>query len=169
MGPFDILAEQHRELEERFEALEASSGAAEAEERRDQAQAFVALLRLHTRLEERHLSPLLLTRAEERARAHEEAEDHLTMRELLDELEEQPFDAPEWWARLVTLEDLLMAHVRREEDQLFPRLSAALSGAERGELRRALEASCDELSSRGRSWPHSPSTLNEPSEPSWDI
>lgn len=134
MGPFDILAEQHRELEARFEALEAG----EAEERREQARALVALLRLHTRLEEHHLYPLLRERAEERARAHEEAEDHLTMHELMDELEEQPFDEPEWWARLVALEDLVAAHIRREEEQLFPRLSSALSGAERGALRRAL-------------------------------
>src|SRR6185503_13697387 len=132
MGPFDLLAEQHRTLEARLEALEASD--TEAEERRELAQALVALLRLHTRLEEQHLFPLLLVRAEERARAHEEAEDHLTMHELMDELEEQPFDEPEWWARLVTLEDLVAAHVRREEDQLFPRLSASLSRAEQGEL-----------------------------------
>lgn len=119
MGPFDILAEQHRELEARFQALAASAGAAAQGERRDQTQALLELLRLHTRLVERHLFPLLLTRAEERARAHEEAEALLTMRELMDELEEQPFDEPEWWARLVTLEDLFAAHVRREENQLF--------------------------------------------------
>ena len=168
MGPFDILAEQHRELEERFETLEAEGGAEEADQQRERAQGLLGLLRLHMLLEERYLYPLL-TRAEGRARTREEAEDHLTMSELMDELEEQPPGGPEWWARLMALEDLLVAHVREEEEQTFPRLMTALDAGEQEELRHALEALRDELSSQAHAWPGNSSLLDGTAhEPSWD-
>ena len=40
MGPFDILAEQHRELEERISALEAEEDPGEAEAQRERFQAL---------------------------------------------------------------------------------------------------------------------------------
>jgi hemerythrin-like domain-containing protein len=153
MGPFDILAEQHRELEERFETLGAEEGL-DTDEQRERAHGLLALLRLHTLMEERHLYPLL-TRAEGRARGREELEDHLTMGELMDELEEQPPGGPEWWARLMALEDLLVAHVREEEEQTFPRLVVMLDAGEQEELRHALETMRDELfSPQGRLMSH---------------
>jgi hemerythrin superfamily protein len=164
MGPFDILAEQHRELEERFEALETEVGPGEADEQRERASALFRLLRLHSLLEERHVYPLL-TRAEGRARTREQTEDHLTMSELMDELEEQPPGTPEWWARLIALEDLLVAHMREEEEQTFARLATALDAGEQEELRHALEAFRDELSSQPRSWLERPASH----EPHWDV
>jgi hemerythrin-like domain-containing protein len=165
MGPLDFLAEQHRQLEERFTALEPEEGGDSADERREQAEALVALLRLHTHLEERHLYPLL-ARVQGRDAAHQEAEDHLTMRELMDELEEQTPDAPEWWACLVALEDLLVAHVREEEEQHFSSLGAVLTAREQDELLRALEATGAELTSQARSWLDNPPL---PNAPSWDV
>jgi hypothetical protein len=149
MGPFDLLAEQHRQLEERFEALGAQDGL-DAGEQRERTEGLLALLRLHTLLEERYLTPLL-TRAEGRARGRVEAEDHLTMSELMGEVEEQPPGGPEWWARLMALEDLLVAHVREEEEQTFPRLVVMLDAGEQEELRHALETLREELfSPQGR-------------------
>jgi len=169
MGPFDILAEQHRELEERFEALGVEDGAEEADPQHEHAEGLLGLLRLHTLLEERYLYPLL-TRAEGRARAREAAEDHLTMSELMDELEEQPPGGPEWWARLLALEDLLVAHVREEEEQTFPRLMRELNAGEQEELRHALMALRDELSSGAHAWPGNSSLRDGAShEPRWDV
>ena len=59
MGPFDILAEQHRELEERISALEAEEDPREAEAQRERFQALADALRVHARLEERYLYPLV--------------------------------------------------------------------------------------------------------------
>ncbi len=134
MGPFHLLAEQHRELEQRLEALDA--GEAVPETWRARAEALISLLRLHARLEERHLFPLLARVGG--ARVCQESEDHLTLGELVDELEEQPLGAPDWWARLLALADLLREHVRFEEDETFPRLATALNEGERQALGRAL-------------------------------
>ena len=76
-NPFDILIEQHRELEECFERL--ASGV-DPEELRSEVAELLELLRLHSRLEERCFYPLVM-QVEGRSRAWEEAEDHLTMRE----------------------------------------------------------------------------------------
>jgi hemerythrin-like domain-containing protein len=144
MGPFDILAEQHQELEERIEALESDESQGQPDTQRERLEALFALLRVHAQLEERHLYPLL-ARAEGRARAREEAEDHLTMRELMEELEECEPETDEWWARLSTLEDLVVAHVREEEAETFPRLLSLLDSGEQDELRRAFSGLSEQL------------------------
>jgi hemerythrin-like domain-containing protein len=143
-SPFDILIDQHRELEERFERL-ASEG--DTEESRGQVAELLDLLRLHSRLEERCLYPLLL-RVEGRGRARTEAEDHLTMRELMDELEEFSPGHSDWQARLFALEDLVVAHFQEEENALLPPLLTALDAHEQDDLRRELMATREELLSR---------------------
>lgn len=138
MGPFDILSEQHRELEERLEALVSEEGGeGDVEER---ARELAALIRIHGRLEERYLQPLIL-RFEGRDRAREELEDHLTLGELADELEELTPGGPEWLARLTALGDLLVAHVQEEEAALFPRIATCLNAREGEELLRGLASS----------------------------
>ena len=145
MGPFDILAEQHRELEERISALEAEEDPGEAEAQRERFQALADALRVHARLEERYLYPLV-ARIEGRVRAREEAEDHLALRELVEELEELTPGGDEWWARFTALEDLLVAHVQEEEAEVFPRnhLRAGSGGANRTE---SLPSRCCERNS----------------------
>ncbi|WP_254624169.1 hemerythrin domain-containing protein [Myxococcus sp. CA033] len=139
-GPFDILVEEHRELEERFERL--VSGA--EEEPLSAQRELLELLRLHTWLEERCLQPLV-ARVEGRARARQLAEDHLAMRELMDELEELPLGDAEWQARLYALEDLWVAHFQEEESSLLPRLSTALDPREQQTLRVELTLAREEL------------------------
>lgn len=140
-NPFDILIDQHRELEECFERL-ASGG--DSEELRAEAAELLALLRLHSRLEERCFYPLLM-QVEGRSRAREEAEDHLTMRELMDELAELPPGHPEWQARLFALEDLVVAHFQEEESAMLPRLRMALDSQQQDDLRRDIAATREEL------------------------
>lgn len=144
MGPFDILAEQHRELEECIEALESDESQSEPDTLRERLEALFALLRVHAQLEERHLYPLL-ARVEGRAWAREEAEDHLTLRELMEELEELEPKADEWWASLTALEDLVVAHVREEEVETFPLLLSSLDQQEQDELHRAFSSMREQL------------------------
>ena len=149
MGAFDILVAQHRELEECLAQLDG----APPEELGALALEFIALLRLHARLEERHLYPLL-TQVGGRARAQEEAEDHEAIRELTDELLELPPGSDDWLARLTALEDVVVAHMQWEEVLVLPRLAATLDGPEHEALRRALLSTSDEWESHAR--PHVP-------------
>ncbi|MBN1208263.1 MAG: hemerythrin domain-containing protein [Myxococcaceae bacterium] len=161
MGPFDILAEQHRELEGRLEALGADEAQREPQAQREQLEALLVLLRVHALLEERHLSPLL-KRVEGRARAREQAEDHLAMSELTDELKEQEPGGAEWWARLTALEDLVVAHAREEELETFPRLTSTLDEEEQEALRRALLGMRGDLLARAHALPGSEPLLEAP-------
>ncbi|NMO14003.1 hemerythrin domain-containing protein [Pyxidicoccus fallax] len=143
-SPFDILIEQHRELEERFERLVSD---ADFEDARGEVAELLELLRLHSRLEERCFYPLLM-QVEGRDRTLQEAEDHLTMRELMDELEDLPPGHPEWQARLFALEDLVVAHFQEEENAILPRLAKALDPLQLDEIRRDLSATREELLAR---------------------
>ncbi|WP_244237328.1 hemerythrin domain-containing protein [Corallococcus llansteffanensis] len=148
-GSFDILVEQHRELEALLERLDTET---DPEELLVQQEAFSRLLRLHSRLEERHVYPLV-TRVEGRARAREEAEDHLTLRELLEELQELTPRGAEWQARLFTLQDLVVAHVQATEHLLLPRLATSLDPGELEDLEHDLALTCEELLERSQRTP----------------
>lgn len=147
MGPFDILSELHRELEDRFAAFTPDEEPGEPDAWRERAEELAEALRVLARLEERHLHPLL-ARMEGRARAREEAEDQLTVRELLEELAELEPGGDEWWARFTALEDQVVAHVREQEAETFPRLSSTLDAQEQDELHQALLILREELAPR---------------------
>jgi iron-sulfur cluster repair protein YtfE (RIC family) len=164
MGPFDILAEQHRELEERITAFEVEEDAGELELQRERFEELAALLRMHARMEERYLYPLV-ARIEGRARAREETEDHLAMRELVEELEELTPGEDEWWARFTALEDLLVAHVREEEAEIFPRIISMLDEEEQSELSQSFLDLREELVPGTSSVSGSERLLEEPR---WD-
>jgi hemerythrin superfamily protein len=140
MGPFDQLAEMHRDLEERFEAIES----ADPDDVQPLAAELIEALQLHSRLEERHVYPLI-ARVQGRARARQGIEDHLTLRELIAEMEDLRPSSFEWLARLFAIKDVVMAHVQEEEAQDFPCLQKVLAPYEQEELQRALEHTHGEL------------------------
>jgi hypothetical protein len=165
MGAFDILLQQHRAVEECLAQLDdAQHDGTPPHELTALTGELVALLRLHTLLEEQHLYPLLL-RVGGRAQAREEAEDHLTLRELLDELLEEPPGSDGWLAHLVALEDVVVAHLQWEEARVLPRLATALDAQEQEDLGRALSATCDGVLGRGR--PHAPGAERSVDAPRW--
>ena len=161
MGPFDILSELHRELEDRFAALESSEEPGASETWHKCFGRLAVALRVHAQLEERYLHPLR-AKVEGRGRAREGAEDHLTVRELLEELAEHEPGADEWWACFSALEDLIVAHVREAEVETFPRLISALDPQEQDELHEALLALREELVSKADTVPGSERLFEEP-------
>ncbi|MCE9668335.1 hemerythrin domain-containing protein [Myxococcus stipitatus] len=150
-GPFDILVEQHRELEERFERLLSDEDAGGT---REPPRELLELLRQHLRLEERCLLPRVEW-VEGRERARQLREDHLAMRELMDELAELSPGHPEGQARLYALEDLLVAHFQEEESEVLPRVITALGPHEQHRVRAELATIRDEQRSLGAGGPFS--------------
>ncbi|RKH15508.1 hemerythrin domain-containing protein [Corallococcus praedator] len=148
-GSFDILVEQHRALEALLDRLDMEP---DTEELLSRQEDLSRLLRLHSRLEERHVYPLV-ARVEGRVRAREEAEDHLTLRELMEELQELTPRGEDWQARLFTLQDLLVAHVQATEHLLLPRLTTALDSEELETLEHDLALTCEELLERSQRTP----------------
>jgi len=141
MGPFEMLSGKQRELLACFESLDEVQG---TEPLRARVGELLEEVRLHVRVTERHLQPLVV-RVEGHRRALQEAEVLLTMHELMAELEAFPCGSLEWLARLMALEDAAVAHVRSLELQLFPRLSEALEDQEAVDLVRAMAATREAL------------------------
>ncbi|HYO55455.1 hemerythrin domain-containing protein [Archangium sp.] len=141
MGPFEMLSGKQRELLACFEALAPGEDGLPPPER---VEALLESLRLHVRLTERHLQPLVV-RVEGHERALQEAVVLLAMHELMAELEWFPWGCLEWQARLMALEDAAVAHIRSLELQLFPRLAAALDEGEQLDLVRGLAATREAL------------------------
>lgn len=162
MSAFELLVAQHRELEECLAQLDG----APPEELGALAAELASLLRLHSGLEEAHLS-VLLSRLEGGALAREEAEEHLVMRELVDELLALSPGSDAWFARLMALEDVVVAHIQWEEARVLPQLSAALDSSETERLREALKATAAVCSARER--PHVPGGGPSPHAPRWGV
>lgn len=141
MGPFEMLSGKQRELLACFAALRLGGNTVPPRER---VEAALEALRLHVRLTERHLQPLVV-RVEGHARALQEAEVLLTLHELMAELDCFASGSVEWLVRLMALEDAALAHVRSLELQLFPRLAAALDEREELHLVCALAATREAL------------------------
>ncbi|CAM3259795.1 hemerythrin domain-containing protein [Corallococcus sp. ZKHCc1 1396] len=146
---FDILVEQHRALEALLERLDTEP---DEDELRLRQEELSRLLQLHSRLEERHMYPLV-ARVEGRGRAREEAEDHLALGELMEELQELTPRGDAWQARLFTLQDLLVAHVQSTEHLLLPRLATSLDAEELDTLEHDLALTCEELLERSQRTP----------------
>jgi hypothetical protein len=141
MEPFEMLSGKQRELLACFESLDDVEG---TEPLRVRVGELLDEVRLHVRVTERHLQPLVV-RVEGQKRALQEAEVLLAMHELMAELEYFPCGSMEWLARLMALEDAALAHVRSLELQLFPRLSEALDEGEAVDLVRSMAATREAL------------------------
>ena len=143
MDTFELLQEQHRHVEDLLDALEG----VDAEGSGDLVARLQGALSLHHRLEALHLHPLVL-RLEGRLRARQDEEDHLTLHELAQELEEQTPGSADWLARLVALRDVLVAHVHDEESAVLGAVEQSLTPLERDDVARSLERSLAELRRR---------------------
>lgn len=132
MDAISLLVEDHRRIDDLFDAV--SSGDVLAV-----PLACNALL-LHSRMEEEVLYPFVAPHVEDAEWDVAGAlEDHLVMRRLIVELGEESSISPSYLTRAAVLIRLVSAHVREEEDVLFPQLRAAVPPRRLEELGDALE------------------------------
>lgn len=136
MDAIQLLIDQHRMLEERFDAAVAATDprerAALAAEAGDQ-------LAVHVTAEEQVFYPVV--------KAHrtvqillESLEEHRSLKRLLADLFELPADDASFLARLTVLREQTEHHHREEEVHLFTRVRGCLDGAEREALGCAMLA-----------------------------
>ena len=87
--------------------------------------------------EEHVVYPTLLEGGPAETPKHLDAE-HFEMKSFVHELLELPKDDPQWLGKARALHRLIQAHVREEEEIVFPRLRDRLSAAQSQALTRAL-------------------------------
>lgn len=137
MDAIQLLTDQHRMLEERFdEAVEASDPrerAALAAEAGDQ-------LAVHVAAEEDVFYPAVKARRTEDILL-ESLEEHLSLKRLLADLLDLPADDPTYEAKLKVLREQAGHHHHEEEEHLFPQVRRCIPSED-------LEALCAEMLAR---------------------
>ncbi|MEV6952529.1 hemerythrin domain-containing protein [Streptomyces sp. NPDC051183] len=124
----DVIAEltvDHREVDEMFGVIERTTP---AHERRTWAERLTIELVRHSVAEEEHLYPAIRERFPDGDLiADKEIADHARVEKLLKDLEGLDAAGPEFDRLLAALRAEVSAHVRDEEQNLFPRLRQACS------------------------------------------
>lgn len=128
----DALKAEHLEIIEAFDLLDQASADAPAKRRR-LARRLKALLDKHAFQEENVVYPAVkLSGALEAAAAL--VDDHAEVKSLLYLLESASPAAAEWTEVVSGLRLAVEAHIRREEDEVFPALHATLSPRDSAQL-----------------------------------
>ncbi|GAA5183237.1 hemerythrin domain-containing protein [Rugosimonospora acidiphila] len=130
----NVLNQDHHEIEELFVRLEELAGTRDAPDSAgDRAEARIVADQLSTELarhwaaEERHLYPAISKHAPAlRPLAEHELTEHGKAERSLKALDRLDTDDEEFWIRAEVLIDLVRAHIRVEEAEVFPGLRDAV-------------------------------------------
>jgi hemerythrin superfamily protein len=118
----ELLASQHREVDDLLEKLEQGNG--------DRQALFMELadkLAAHAAAEEKVFYPAVMTEQTSEL-LHESVEEHLAVKRVLADLITKDIDDEEFDAKLSVLKEQVSHHAHEEEEgKLFPKLRAALS------------------------------------------
>lgn len=138
---FEMLIEQHREVDELFESIE------DEEDEAEKLRLFQDLadkLAIHTSIEEQHFYPAVRERQTEDL-LHEALEEHLSAKRLIaDLLELEPSDDA-FDAKLSVLKEQIEHHVEEEENELFPKVAKIFSAEELDVIAQQMASLADEL------------------------
>jgi hemerythrin superfamily protein len=132
MNAVDLLARDHREVENLFAQYESAT---EAERKTQVAHQVVHDLAVHGEIEELRFYPRLREVLEDGDRLADEAiEEHLAIKETLNAIDSMSADEDGFDARMRELMAEVRHHVEEEERELFPRIRQALSEDDLREL-----------------------------------
>ncbi|HTK36026.1 MAG TPA: hemerythrin domain-containing protein [Caulobacteraceae bacterium] len=133
---FAALKADHRLVDRLFGLLTRTEETETAKRQLLFARIAHALAR-HQFEEEHVIYPSLLDGGPAKTPKHLDAE-HFEMKSFVHELTELPKDDPHWLKKAEALRRLIQAHVREEEEIVFPRLRERLTAKENAHLTRAL-------------------------------
>ena len=141
MNAIDLLESQHREVEELFEKVESTEGAAE------KRRLFVELadsLAAHATIEEKIFYPEVLAEETEEV-LHEAVEEHLSIKRVLADLLKTQLSDDRFDAAIKVLKEQVEHHVEEEEEEMLPKVKKTISSEKLDELGAQMEAMFAEL------------------------
>ncbi len=142
MNAIALLAADHRTVEEIFGRLEGLlDDDSASKEKRELCQKLVRELSVHTAIEEAIFYPAVKRSVgEAKELVLESLEQHDVVKWELDALKSASATDERLNARIRVLKDLVMAHVEREENDLFPMVEQSFGVAQLEKLGDALQA-----------------------------
>lgn len=141
MDAIELLEEQHREVEDLFEELEAAD---ESDEKQELFAELADNLAIHATIEERHFYPLVREKRTEEILL-EALEEHLAVKRVLADLMALKPDDPTFDAKVKVLKEQVEHHVEEEETDLFPKVKKILSADELEACGQEMTATATEL------------------------
>ncbi|HJU17701.1 MAG TPA: hemerythrin domain-containing protein [Stellaceae bacterium] len=138
MDLYQMLIQDHREVDSLFEKIEKSGkGASKTRE-----QLFDKLrqeLELHTQVEERIVYPDFKKHEGTREFIGEALEEHGEVKKMLQQLSKMEPGEAEWSTRIEELKQAVQHHVRDEEQKIFPAARKEIGKQEADDLARRVQ------------------------------
>jgi iron-sulfur cluster repair protein YtfE (RIC family) len=141
MDALDFLKSQHREVESLFSEFEKADS---NKEQFELSQTLCAKLTVHATIEEEIFYPAI-RKGETKDLVLEAAEEHLSVKRIIADLEELEANDERLEAKVSVLKEQVSHHVDEEEDELFPKVKKALSKEVRQSMGRQLQERASEL------------------------
>jgi len=136
----ELLAAQHKEVDELIAKLEHGSGP-----RRALLMQLADKLAAHATVEEKLFYPAVMARETE-DQLHEAVEEHLALKRLLADMVDMRLDDDSFHAKLSVLKEQVTHHAHEEEEQkLFPKVKSLLTADERAALGNEVLVMFEEL------------------------
>ena len=129
---FDKLKQDHDAHRQLFEKM------ADAKDDHDRLKKLFEQFRVevtaHAAAEEETLYATMLARPDLREDAQHSVAEHKEIDDYLEELQEQPFNGPEWRETFAKLKKRYLHHIEEEEEEMFPDAAAELTDEEERKL-----------------------------------
>lgn len=138
MDAISHLTKQHETAKSLFEQIEASTDPAARQRLLDEV---IAALRVHTKIEEEVLYPIVRDEMKGGSKLFEEAmQEHQEAKKAMNELDGMAPDDPAWQGKFEILMHGVLHHAKEEETEMFPKLRETVSGDRLNQLGEQLEA-----------------------------
>ena len=121
---FDILEEDHREVEEWFDQYDELKDSDE-KRKADLAEKICMALKVHAQIEEEIFYPRAREATKDDDLIDEAIVEHATVKNLIGEIEEMDVGEELFDAKVRVLGEMVKRHIREEEEELFPELQSA--------------------------------------------
>lgn len=144
MDAIKLLKTDHEKVSGIFKKLEPTTERAE----KTREELFTQLkqeLDIHAKIEEQIFYPAIKEADETHDITLEAIEEHNVIKDLLAQLEADPKDTEEWFAKLTVLKENVEHHVEEEEEEMFPKARKVLGQEKVDQLGTRLEEAKQQL------------------------
>lgn len=141
MDAIAMLKQQHQEVDELFDRIQK----ADADERITLLGQISEKLTLHATIEERHFYPFCMRMGIQDMVDHS-IQEHAEVKQLIADILQMKRHDPRLMQDTMKLMKSVKAHVKEEEDVLFPRLMSVASEGDLGTVAMEMQRTMDEMS-----------------------
>ena len=120
---FDVLEEDHREVEEWFDEYDELKDSDE-DRKADLAEKICLALKVHAQIEEEIFYPQAREASQDNDLIDEAVVEHSTVKNLIGEIEEMEVGEELYDAKIRVLGEMVKQHIKEEEEELFPELQS---------------------------------------------